>query len=69
LLFVIPMAWFEGELVIYLVYFYPFAFPSHFLHTHLSHFASLVILAYICSIMRARMSSNEIWTFLLDHAR
>jgi hypothetical protein len=51
LVFAIPMAWFEGELVICLVYLYLFAFLLHFLHTHLSHFASPVILACICSIM------------------
>jgi hypothetical protein len=33
LVFAIPMAWFEGELVLYLVYF---SFLLHFLHTHLS---------------------------------
>jgi hypothetical protein len=36
LVFAIPMAWFEGELVFYHVYLYPFAFLLHFLHTHLS---------------------------------
>jgi uncharacterized membrane protein (DUF485 family) len=51
LVFVISMAWFEGELMIYLVYLYLVAFLLHFLHTHLSHFASHVILACICSIM------------------
>jgi hypothetical protein len=45
--FAIPMAWFEGEFVLYLVYLYPFAFLSYFLHTHLSYLASLVILARI----------------------
>jgi hypothetical protein len=49
--FAIPMTWFEGELMICLVYLYPFVFLLHSLHTHLSHFASPVILAYICSIM------------------
>jgi hypothetical protein len=49
--FAIHMAWFEGELVICFVYLYPFNFLLHFLHTHLSHFASLVILACICLIM------------------
>jgi hypothetical protein len=48
--FAIPMVWFEGELVICLVYLYLFAFLLHFLHTLLSHFASSVILACICSI-------------------
>jgi hypothetical protein len=37
--------------VICLAYLYLFAFLSYFLHTHLSHFTSLVILACICSIM------------------
>jgi hypothetical protein len=50
-MFTIPMAWFEGELVICFVYLYHFAFLLHFLHTHLSHFASPIILACICSIM------------------
>jgi hypothetical protein len=48
LVFAILMAWFEGELVLYLVYF---VFLLHFLHTHLSHFASPIILACICLIM------------------
>jgi hypothetical protein len=43
LVFVIPMTWFEGELVFYLVYLYPFASLLHFLHTHRSYLASLVI--------------------------
>jgi uncharacterized membrane protein (DUF485 family) len=51
LVFAIPMALFEGELVIYLVYLYLFVFFLHFLHTHLNHLASPVILACICSIM------------------
>jgi hypothetical protein len=46
--FVIHMAWFEEELVFYLVYF---AFLLHFPYTHLSHFASPVILACTCLIM------------------
>jgi hypothetical protein len=59
-MFVTHMAWFEGELVIYLglrgswrfnMYIVYFAFLLHFLHTHLSHFASHVILACICLIM------------------
>jgi hypothetical protein len=59
-MFATHMAWFEGELVIYLglrgswcfdVYIVYFVFPLYFLHTHLSHFASHVILAYICLIM------------------
>jgi hypothetical protein len=49
--FAIPMAWFEGELVICLIYLYLFSFLLHFLHTHLSHFASPGILACICSIV------------------
>jgi hypothetical protein len=48
--FVILMAWFEGEFVLYLVYLYHLLL-LHFLHTHLSHFASPVILACICLIM------------------
>jgi hypothetical protein len=51
LVFVIPMAWFEGRLVICLGYLYLFAFLLYFLHTHLSHLASPVILACICLIM------------------
>jgi hypothetical protein len=50
--FAIRMAWFEGELVFYLVYF---AFLLYFLHTHLSHFVSPVILACICLIMLITM--------------
>jgi hypothetical protein len=46
--FAIHMAWFEGELVIYHVYF---AFLLQFIHTHLCHSASPVILACICLIM------------------
>jgi hypothetical protein len=42
------MAWFEGELVLYPVYF---SFLLHFYHNHLSHFTSPVILACICLIM------------------
>jgi hypothetical protein len=50
LVFAIHMAWFEGSWCfdMYIVYF---AFLLHFLHTHLSHFASHVILACICLIM------------------
>jgi hypothetical protein len=44
----IHMTWFARELVFFLVCF---AFLLHFLHTHLSHFVSHVILAYICLIM------------------
>jgi hypothetical protein len=49
--FDILMAWFEGELVLYPVYLYIFSFLLHFLHTHVSHFASHIILACICLIM------------------
>jgi hypothetical protein len=45
LVFAIPMA---CDLPYTLV---SFAFFLHFLHTHLSHFTSPVILACICSIM------------------
>jgi hypothetical protein len=51
LVFTITMDWFEGELVICLVYVYLFSFQLHFLHTHLSYFASPVILACICLII------------------
>jgi hypothetical protein len=34
--FAILAAWFEMELVFYLVYLSPFAFVLHFLHFHLS---------------------------------
>jgi hypothetical protein len=37
LVFAIPMAWFERELVFYLLYLYPFAFLLHFPHIHLSY--------------------------------
>jgi hypothetical protein len=49
-MFAIHMAWFEGSwcFILYIIYF---AFLLHFLYTHLSHFASPVILAYICLIM------------------
>jgi hypothetical protein len=50
-MFAIPMAWFEGEFVFYLLYLYHFSFLLHFLHTHLSYLASLVILACIWTIM------------------
>jgi hypothetical protein len=36
LVFAILMSWFEGELVLYLVYLYLFAFLLHFHHIHLS---------------------------------
>jgi hypothetical protein len=59
-MFATHMALFEGELVICLglrgsqcfgVYIVYFALLLHFLHTHLSHVASHVILAFICLIM------------------
>jgi hypothetical protein len=56
------MAWFEGELVIRIVYLYPFAFLLHFLHVHLSQlcftcYTSLYLFdyAYHCS----RVSRKE----------
>jgi hypothetical protein len=55
LVFAIPMAWFVGQLVICLGYLYLFALLLHFLHTHQSHLASLVILACICLIMLITM--------------
>jgi hypothetical protein len=55
LVFAILMAWFEGELVFYLISLYPFIFLLHFLHTHLSYLASLVILACIWLIMLITM--------------
>jgi hypothetical protein len=70
--FAIPMSWFEVELVFYLLYLYSFAFMLHFLHTHLSQLCFtcytnfyLLDYAYHC----ARVSRNELLTFLLDHAR
>jgi hypothetical protein len=48
--FDIHMAWFEGELVFFLYIVY-FVFLLHFVYTHLSHFASPIILACICLIM------------------
>jgi hypothetical protein len=48
--FAIRMAWFEWELVLFLIYCI-FCFSLTFFYTHLSHFASPVILACICSIM------------------
>jgi hypothetical protein len=54
-MFVIPMAWFDGELVIYLVYLYLFVFRLYFLHTHLSYFASPAILPCNCLIMLITM--------------
>jgi hypothetical protein len=61
--FVILMAWFERELVFYLVYVYPFAFLLHFLHIQLCSpcftcYTSLYLIdyAYHC----ARVSRNEL---------
>jgi hypothetical protein len=51
LVFAICMAWFEGGVGALSCIFVSFAFLLHFLHTHLSHFASLIILACICLIM------------------
>jgi hypothetical protein len=51
LVFVIPMAWFEGGACDLPCTVVSFAFLLHFLHTHLSHLVSPVILACICSIM------------------
>jgi hypothetical protein len=48
---VIHMAWFEGKLVLLPCILVYFAFLLQFLHTHLSHFASHVILPCICLIM------------------
>jgi hypothetical protein len=48
--FAIHMAWFEGELVLLPCILY-ILLLLHFLHTHLSHIVSHVILAYICLIM------------------
>jgi hypothetical protein len=63
LVFSIPMAWFDRELVIYLGYSYPFVFLVHFLHIHqsqvfLTSYTSLYLLdyAYHC----ARVSRNEL---------
>jgi uncharacterized membrane protein (DUF485 family) len=72
LVFTIPMAWFDGVLVIYLVYLYLFAFLLHFLHTPLSHFALLDILACICLILLITVLGCVVMrceTLLLDHAR
>jgi hypothetical protein len=69
--FVIHMAWFEGELVLYSVYCI-FCFSLAFLHTHLSHFASPVILACICLIMLITVLGWVVMrceTLLLEHAR
>jgi hypothetical protein len=49
--FAIHMAWFEGELVLWPCILVYFVFLLHFLHTHLSHLVSHVILACICLIM------------------
>jgi hypothetical protein len=49
---VLPSLWLglRGSLCFFLYIIY-FAFLLHFLHTHLSHFASPVIMACICLIM------------------
>jgi hypothetical protein len=52
--FAILMAWFEGELV-FLPYIIYFAFLLYFLHTHISHLSSHVILSCICLIMSITM--------------
>jgi hypothetical protein len=62
LVFTIPMAWFEGELVFYLVYLYSFTVVLHFLHIHLviycfTCYTSLYLDDYVCHC--ARMSRNE----------
>jgi hypothetical protein len=49
--FAIPMAWFDGGVGALSCIFVSFAFLLHFLHTHLSHLASPVILACICLII------------------
>jgi hypothetical protein len=54
--FTILMAWFEGRGVDALsCIFVSFAFLLYFLHTHLSHFASPVILVCICLIILITM--------------
>jgi hypothetical protein len=69
LVFAIPIALFKGELVICFVYLYLFAFLLLFSYSPKSpcftYYTSLYLLnyAYHC----AWMSSNEMWTFLLDH--
>jgi hypothetical protein len=50
LMFATHMAWFEGELMLWHVYCIV-RFYLAFFHTHLSHFASHVILVCICLIM------------------
>jgi hypothetical protein len=69
LVFAIYMTWFEGELVLFPVYF---TFLLHFLYTHLSHFASHVILACICLIMFITVLGSVVMrceSLLLHHAR
>jgi hypothetical protein len=51
LVFATRMAWFEGKLVLLSCIFVSFAFLLHFLHTHLIHFASPVIIACISLII------------------
>jgi hypothetical protein len=53
--FAILMAWFEGGVGALSCIFVYLAVLLHFLHTHLSHFASPVILAWICLIMLITM--------------
>jgi hypothetical protein len=50
-MFVIHMTWFEGGVYAFALYIVYFAFLLYFLHTHLSHVASHVILTCICLIM------------------
>jgi hypothetical protein len=62
-MFVIHMAWFEGEFVFNLIYLYPFAFLLYFLHIHLSQlcftcYTSLYLLDY--AYHYARVSRNEL---------
>jgi hypothetical protein len=62
LVFAIPMTWFEGEFVFYLVYLSPFAFLLHFFHIHLSLlcftcYTSLYLDDYACHC--AGMSRNK----------
>jgi hypothetical protein len=64
--FAILMAWFDGELILV-----SFTFLLYFLHTHLSHFASPIILAYICLIMLISVLGlvMRCETLLIGHAR
>jgi hypothetical protein len=69
--FDIPMAWFERELVIcfvYCIFYFSLAFSSYSPKSFcFTCYTSLYLLNY--AYHSARMSSNEMWTFLLDHAR